>query len=209
MVICGSHFDWLFIYCRSHFDYLFVFYRSGSSLVKDIDEIKGNTGIQGDYCFRIERSQGDDSDAKCRKWLKWQEENLNSQIMIADKVLTNCPCSKEQAEADVRFNHHSVHELSTCYQTFIDFNINITISNITNANVNRRCCYDSADGFLLVEFAVDSGRIMVNFSTPPNNIVSDETAEDICCDKFDQCVKFYEARPSDDCQGYEPLVGSK
>ena len=164
--------------------------------------------IQGEYYFRIETRKGDDDETKCRKWVKWQEDNVKS--LITASFLPSCPCSLFQALFDSRFFGFFFDALTgnLCfYSSFPNF----IVGNLVFGLVSQKCCYSGffEDFGAIVLNDVGAGSVDVFYFTRPDDILDDNTAKQVCCYGSQNCDKFYSVRPSQDCTGYRVLRRSK
>ncbi len=173
--------------------------------MKDLDEKVGNKGIIGEYFFRIETREGDDSDTQCRKWFTWQQDNLlNDIIFIESYLLPVCPCSLFQATDETKFVLSFDETLPSilCYKSRRE----IPISNPVSTWVSRKCCYSisSLDFAALIVDGLDAGSVEVSYVNRPDNVLDDAAAKGVCCNHSTNCDKFFEARPTNRCFGYRP-----
>lgn len=164
---------------------------------------EGNTGIIGEYFYRIENREGPDFDTQCRSWVRYQEENTMPHINSS--FLPSCPCSLTQAELDSFFfpiNDASSSELVLCYQ-FFSANF---IGNPVFAYVFQVCCYSNSteDAGALIFNEVDGGNLQVLYFNQPNDVLNDTAAKQVCCIDSNNCDEFYDVRPSDTCVRYIP-----
>ena len=170
--------------------------------MKDLDTKAGNTGIKGDYFYRLETRDGDDFDTQCRKWVKWQEDNLKHAATRLS--FPKSPCSLFQASFDSRFfPFNDPSTLNLCFYSSLGYVIRSPVS----AFVYQKSCYSvSPQDFAALRLAngVDAGSLEVFYLNRPNDVLDDTTAKEICCYKSSNCDKFYQVRPSDDCAGYCP-----
>ena len=170
--------------------------------MKDLDAKAGNTGIVGEYFYRIETREGDDFDTQCRKWVKWQEENLKN--AITKLSFPTSPCSLFQAFFDTRFFYfYDPSTPSLCFYSSFGY----VITSPVFAFVYQKSCYSVSPqdfGALAVANDVDAGSLEVFYLNQPNDVLNDTTAKQICCYNSNNCNKFYQVRPSDDCAGYRP-----
>jgi len=161
-----------------------------------------NSIIRGEFSFRIETRTGDDDETKCRKWVKFQEDNLKS--LITQSFLPRCPCSLFQALFDSRFFFSDPFTENICFNSSV---ITPITGNLVSGVLFQRCCYSPQFGALVVD-EVDAGSVVFEKgkTTLPDDVLDDFAAKQVCCYNSPNCDKFYSVRPSQDCTGYLPLI---
>ena len=56
---------------------------------------------------------------------------------------------------------------------------------------------------------MDYSFLKVSYFDRPDFLLDDDTAESLCCDDSNNCDKFYDVRPVDNCRRYNPILRSK
>ena len=156
------------------------------------------------FFFRIETRTGDDDETKCRKWVKFQENNVES--LIATSILPPCPCSGRQADTDSRY-FGPIADPITRIPCFYSIITGFIAGNLVSGLLFQKCCY-SGRGALVVD-DVDAGSVELLEFTLPDDVLDDFAAKRACCHDSANCDKFYSVRPIQNCRGYFPLVRSK
>lgn len=167
--------------------------------MKDLDTKVGDTGVVGEYFYRIETREGDDFDTQCRKWFKWQEKDIKN--AITPLSFPSCPCSIFQADFDSRFFGPIIEPFSPNFCYLSSFPNDITSP--VEASVYQKCCYSIFfEDFGALVVSDDGGSLEVVYSVLPEGELDDITAKQICCYDSNNCDKFYEVRPADNCAAY-------
>ena len=180
---------------------IFFFLRSASQGATKLSTALQNENsiIRGVFFFRIETRTGDDDETKCRKWVKFQEDNVKS--LITTLTFPRCPCSIFQAFFDGGFRNGPFIDPFTgnlCFST--SFPVFIA-GNLVSGLLVQKCCYSSF-GALVLD---DAGAGSVEFFqfTRPDDVLDDFTAKRVCCYDSPNCDKFFSVRPSQNCEGYK------
>ena len=158
----------------------------------------GNTGRKGEFFFRIEQRTGDDAKAKCNTWFKFQERELKSELLAADRFITPCPCVFWQIWWDSRFDFEgwtdaTIHFKSVRKRFIAKW---VTTGETLTATVHRRCSYDFRTG---LSIRPEDSTLEVKYSTRPGNLVEDSTARQFCLIESNSVVKFNSVRLPDNC----------
>ncbi|KAK2157058.1 hypothetical protein NP493_1917g00000 [Ridgeia piscesae] len=182
-------------YNAEHSDVLGV---SGKPMSFRLASLKGNTGEDGRYLYRVASGKIDfiNYEAKCQDWYYSQ----NPWYMWYQRVTTlPCPCDRRLAYYDRRWqrDRHQAHTESrmTCY-----YQRNMRLTRAT-----QYCCYDEW-GSLMVSEDGTAGHM---FSYHPKFFKRmhkkyDVEPRDWCCSYSDNCFLYLDARPIDDCWFYNP-----
>lgn len=187
------------------------FIRAGDLSIVDIDEEKGNTNEVGKWFFRIERNQGTASASeKCLIWYQWQ---LRLQFILERylALLEPCPCSLWQAWWDGRFYFHTLNCVLSRNRIILPIRVE---GQIVWLILYQQCCYSidlSSFGALIVGLP-KGGHVNIKFYNLPkelSDMYSDDLAYDYCCEQSNECKRYYEVRPSRNCDGYQPPIRSK
>lgn len=160
-----------------------------------------NSIIPGVFFFRIETRTGDDDETKCRKWVKFQEDYVES--LITTSALPPCPCSGAQADIESRY-YGPFSDPFTGIPCFYSSRPVFIAGNLFSGRLFQKCCY-SGFGALVID-DVDAGSVEFEDFTLPDDVLDDFAAKRACCHDSTNCNKFYSVRPIHECRGYRPLV---
>lgn len=156
------------------------------------------------FFFRIETRTGDDDETKCRKWVKFQEDYVES--LITASALPPCPCSGAQADIESRY-YGPFSDPFTGIPCFYSSRPVFIAGNLFSGRLFQKCCY-LRFGALVID-DVDAGSVEFEDFTLPDDVLDDFAAKRACCHDSTNCNKFYSVRPIHECRGYRPLVRSK
>ena len=186
---------------------IFFFLRSASQGATKLSTALQNENsiIRGVFFFRIEKRTGDDDETKCRKWVKFQEDNVKS--LITALTFLKCPCSGFQAFFDSRFRFGPFIDSFTRNLCFYSSFPDVISGSLVSGFLFQKCCYSSFGALVLDD--VGAGSVELLGSTLPDDVLDDFAAKRVCCYDSPNCDKFFSVRPSQNCRGYRPLRRSK
>ena len=192
-------------YWLSSLTFVFVFQlsllrlRSGTVQAESIDNQMGNVNIPGRWIIRIENSNGfEDSDLNCSIWY-YEQPDPGSFSNSPDP----CPCTVFQAAADNRYTWvEPLFPYTECFYTVRSV-----------GGRGRRCCYYKDPqrlGALILNSRPKAGTIdsYHRLQFPAMHKKYDLEGFGYCCltskRRVESCKKYYEKRPSEDCEAYIP-----
>ena len=178
--------------------------RSETVGMESIDSLPGNTNIIGKWFFRLEKSQGEQNAIQqCLRWFKKQPDPSSY-----SDALEPCPCTLGQAVFDERFQRSVFTSNTYCAYTRFP----------SSANRGRQCCYNArfgGPGFGALILGYPDGGAIDRYHKRSTRILrlkhefSDVLGFKHCCLQSKLCERYYQKRPSEGCENYEPPVWSK
>lgn len=183
-----------------------IFYhRSGTIEIEEVDTLDGNAGIPGRWVARLEDSDGkEDGDLECLRWYS-REPDKDSYSDEPDP----CPCTGVQAFFDERYQWvEPDFPFTYCFYTRFS----------SSDGRGRKCCYYiSQERFAALVIGFPGGGSVNRFHKLTPSLQENHTRSDVkgfqhCCLKAKgpfMCEKYYERRPSEGCEKYEPPEWSK
>lgn len=180
-------------------------HRSGTIQIEEIDTLVGNAKIPGRWIFRLEDSDGEKSaDSMCDDWLDGEPDPES----FTDEP-DPCPCTGVQAFFDERYQWVKPDfPFTYCFYTRF----------ASSDGRGRKCCYYiSQERFAALVIGFPGGGSIDRYHKLTPSLRANHTASDIkgfryCCLEArspSMCNKYYEKRPSEGCEAYEPPEWSK
>ena len=180
-------------------------HRSGTIQAEAIDNLAGNAGIPGRWIFRLENSNGEeDSDLKCLRWYAKERRYAFGYSSEPDP----CPCTGVQGYFDDRYEWvEADFPFSYCFYT-----------KFPRQGRGRKCCYyTTLEKLAALIIGFPGGGSLHRYHSLSTSLKEQHQASDLygfrhCCLEAKNpflCNRYYELRPSEGCDGYEPPVWSK
>ncbi|CAH1789109.1 unnamed protein product, partial [Owenia fusiformis] len=180
----------------------FNHYLARQSDILNIGRLKGNTGLNGKWIFRLD-TNGDNKpnfDQKCVVWAAKDKRTFPLDTPVNATNLEPCPCSFRAAAWDRRFRIDWY--FACAYQRFA-----------TVDGFGQLCCYSddwwvtwwSSGGPLLTDINSGAGHFLrYHDRTSVQHVEGDVMGRYYCCEASDNCDIFMRRRPVDTCEGYIP-----
>ena len=182
-----------------------MLHRSGTTGIEAVDNLVGNANIPGRWVYRLEDSNGEeDGDLKCERWLR----NETEQNSFSDPP-DPCPCTGIQAFFDERYEWvEPDYPFTYCFYTRFP----------SSDGHGRKCCYyTSEEKFAALVIGFPGGGTLDRYHKLTPSLQNKHAESDVrpfqyCCQEAQStfwCNRYFERRPSEGCEKYEPPEWSK
>ncbi|KAK2188587.1 hypothetical protein NP493_128g05111 [Ridgeia piscesae] len=143
--------------------------------------------------------------SQCSAWYQVEKGNPPSSAN-----LPACPCTRRQAKFDSRFENDPTcsNGAANCSLLHLGAHHCVRTALASALGTGQQCCYDEAGDILPFE----NGGGSLQRAHPKRNITGlshllvDVWPQFLCCKYSDNCDKFKEVRPTDNCGRFEPPV---
>ena len=181
---------------------LILLHRSWTTGIEAIDNLVGNVNIPGRWVYRLEDSDGEeDGDLKCEQWLRNDTETQPSSY---SEPPDPCPCTGIQAFFDERYEWvEPDYPFTYCFYTRF----------ASSDGRGRKCCYyTSQEKFAALVIGFPGGGTLDRYHKLTPSLQAKHAESDVrpfqyCCKEAQNpswCVRYFERRPSEGCEEYEP-----